>query len=53
MRGPRDEAVTFNVHTAHSAVLDHPAADVWCLPGTRVSPIIAAALRHAKAALNT
>jgi hypothetical protein len=45
--------LTFNVHTAHSAVLDHPAADVWCLTGTRVSPIIAAALRHAKAALNT
>jgi hypothetical protein len=38
---------TFNVRTAYSAVLDHPAADIWCLRGTRVSPITAAALRHA------
>ncbi len=40
--------VTFNVHTARSAVLDHPAADIWCLRGTRVSAVTAAALRHAR-----
>ena len=40
---------TFNVRAARSAVLDHPVADIWCLRGTRVSPITAAALRHARA----
>jgi hypothetical protein len=40
---------TFGVRTARSEVLDNPAADIWCLRGTRVSPITAAALRHAKA----
>jgi hypothetical protein len=40
---------TFNLRATFSAVLDNPAADIWCLRGTRVSPITAAALRHAKA----
>jgi hypothetical protein len=39
---------TFNVRAARSAVLDHPENDVWCLRGTRISPITAAALRHAR-----
>jgi len=43
-------ARTFAACAAHSPVLDHPADDIWCLIGTRVSPITAAALRHAKAA---
>jgi hypothetical protein len=46
-------AQTFNVRTAHSAVLDHPEADIWCLRGTRISPVTAAALRHAKAMHDT
>ena len=41
-------ARTFGSSIASSAVLDHPMADVWCLRGTRVSPITVAALRHAK-----
>jgi hypothetical protein len=45
-------AQTFSLRTAHSVVLDHPAADIWCLRGTRVSPITAAALRHALAPAN-
>jgi hypothetical protein len=44
---------TFNARRARSAVLDNPAADIWCLRGTRVSPITAAALRHAKAVNDT
>ena len=40
---------TFSLCTARSAVLDHPTPDIWCLRGTRVSPITAAALRHARA----
>ena len=40
----------FRSAAAYSAVLDHPAADVWCLRGTRVSPVTMAALRHAKTA---
>jgi hypothetical protein len=39
---------TFHVQVVYSAVLDHPARDVWCLRGTRVSGITAAALRHAR-----
>lgn len=39
---------TFNARAAKSAVLDHPVDDVWCLRGTRISPITAAALRHAR-----
>ena len=42
-------ARTFNLQSAHSAVLDQPADDLWCLRGTRVSSITAIALRHAKA----
>ncbi len=38
----------FSFATAYSPVLDHPAPDAWCLRGTRFSPIIVAALRHAK-----
>jgi hypothetical protein len=41
-------ARTFNAGTTRSAVLDHPPGDIWCLRGTRVSPITAAALRYAK-----
>jgi hypothetical protein len=42
-------ATTFNLLAPRSPVLDDPADGVWCLRGTRVSPITAAALRHAKA----
>jgi hypothetical protein len=38
----------FRFATTYSAVLDHPAGDLWCLRGTRVSAITAAALRHAR-----
>jgi hypothetical protein len=42
-------ARTFAVRAPRSAVLDDPGGEIWCLRGTRVSPITAAALRHAKA----
>jgi hypothetical protein len=41
-------AQTFNMRTASSAILDHPADDIWCLRGTRTSPITAAAFRYAR-----
>jgi hypothetical protein len=40
---------TFAIRAPRSAVLDDPGGEIWCLRGTRVSPITAAALRHAKA----
>jgi hypothetical protein len=43
------KARTFALRAPRSAVLDDPGGDIWCLRGTRVSPITAAALRHAKA----
>jgi hypothetical protein len=42
-------ARTFALRAPRSAVLDDPGGEIWCLRGTRVSPITAAALRHAKA----
>jgi hypothetical protein len=42
-------ARTFARRAPRSAVLDDPGGEIWCLRGTRVSPITAAALRHAKA----
>jgi hypothetical protein len=41
---------TFVVRSVRSAVLDHPATDIWCLRGTRVSALTGAALRHARVA---
>jgi hypothetical protein len=43
---------TFNVRIAQSAVLDRPAGDIWCLRGTRISAITAAALRHARGVID-
>jgi hypothetical protein len=45
-------ARTFALRAPRSAVLDDPGGEIWCLRGTRVSPITAAALRHAKAILD-
>jgi len=42
-------ARTFEHRAPRSALLDDPGGDIWCLRDTRVSPITAAALRHAKA----
>ena len=41
-------ARTFALRAPRSAVLDDPGGEIWCLRGTRVSPITAAALRQAK-----
>ena len=41
-------ARTFALRAPRSAVLDDPGGEIWCLRGTRVSPITAAALRYAK-----
>jgi hypothetical protein len=41
-------APTFNFYSSRSVVLAHPAADTWCLVGTRVSAVTMAALRYAK-----
>jgi hypothetical protein len=47
-RGMTAEAFCFC--TTCSAVLEHPPGDIWCLRGTRVSAVTAAALRRATSA---
>ena len=41
---------TFEVRATYSAILDQAPGEIWFLRGTRISPITAAALRHAKSA---
>jgi hypothetical protein len=45
-------AQTFAARSPCSAILDEAPGDIWFLRGTRISPITAAALRHAKSALS-
>ena len=51
VRGTRDGVEHVRLRTSSSAVLDNPYARVWCLRGTRVSPITAAALRYARSVI--